>query len=184
MQKHQSVSFPDCHWLLVMLSSRVRELITCTSASGSVRVSSQGSRRMNSCRWLSCSNRAGSTMGLSSSRWNVLLGRMSGGWLSKLSRMSAAVQEEKRHQSIITYDLNWSMKFDVDSLCLFYLGLWGVNKAQNWCCWNQISQQIAISLSKVRGENRTGEGAANLLGEVKVCWCWLMEDYSRAVCPH
>lgn len=44
---------------------------------------------MKSCRRPNCSNRAGSVIGLPNSRWKVLLGRIRGGWLSKLSRMSA-----------------------------------------------------------------------------------------------
>lgn len=57
-------------------------------------VSSCGSCWINLCITVSCSNRPWSTMDFPSSRLKVALGRISGGWLSKLSRISATGQEE------------------------------------------------------------------------------------------
>lgn len=47
-----------------------------------------GRRRTHAWRRRSCWTRAGSTVVLRSSSWKLLLGRMSGGWRSKLSKMS------------------------------------------------------------------------------------------------
>lgn len=44
---------------------------------------------INSCRSCNGGNSPGSVMGFPSSRWKMLLGRIRGGWLSKLSRILA-----------------------------------------------------------------------------------------------
>jgi len=48
---------------------------------------------INSCRSCNGGNSPGSVMGFPSSRWKMLLGRIRGGWLSKLSRILAKTKK-------------------------------------------------------------------------------------------